>query len=129
MPVVELLYGLCVFWLSLYGLNTLILTAIYLVHRHDAVPEPPPPVGWPIVTVQLPIYNELHTVERLLTTVAGLDYPCDRLEIQVVDDSTDNTRELADLVVERIRQQGIDIAHIVCGRTERALRRGRWQRA
>lgn len=112
MPVFEFLYAVCVLWLSLYGLNTLILTAIYLFHRRDVVPEPPSPAEWPIVTVQLPIYNELHTVERLLTTVARLDYPRDRLEIQALDDSTDNTRELVALVVERIRQQGVDIVHI-----------------
>jgi hypothetical protein len=49
MPVFELLYAVCVLWLSLYGLNTLILTAIYLYHRRDVAPEPPSPAEWPIV--------------------------------------------------------------------------------
>ncbi len=108
----EFLYAVCVFLLGLYGLNALILTGLYLRHRRDAVPEPPPPATWPKVTVQLPVYNELHTVGRLLTMVAGMDYPHDRLEIQVLDDSTDATRELVDRAVERVRQQGIDIVHL-----------------
>jgi len=112
MPVVEFFYVLCGVLLSLYGLNSLMLTGIYLLRRRDISPEPLSPAEWPRVTVQLPIYNELHTAERLLTAVAGLDYPRDRLEIQALDDSTDATRELVTKVVERLRQQGVDIVHI-----------------
>jgi cellulose synthase/poly-beta-1,6-N-acetylglucosamine synthase-like glycosyltransferase len=111
MPAVESLYAICVVLLGLYGLNSLALTYIYLRHRRDMAPEPPPPIEWPRVTVQLPIYNELHTVERLLTTVARLDYPRDRLEIQVLDDSTDATRQFVAQVVHRLQQQGVDIVH------------------
>ena len=85
MSVVEFLYALCVILLSIYGFNNLVLTWLYLRHRHDPIPEPPSPAEWPHVTVQLPIYNELHTVERLVKAAAGLDYPRDRLEIQVTD--------------------------------------------
>jgi hypothetical protein len=67
------------------------------------------------VTVQLPIYNELHTVERLLTAVAALDYPRDRLEIQVLDDSTDVTRQVVADVVNRIRAQGVNMVHVTRG--------------
>jgi cellulose synthase/poly-beta-1,6-N-acetylglucosamine synthase-like glycosyltransferase len=67
---------------------------------------------WPHVTVQLPVYNELHTVERLLAAVAALDYPRDRLQIQVLDDSTDDTRALVARIVERLRQTGMDITHV-----------------
>ena len=112
MPIIEILYAVCAILLGLYGLNNLILTGIYLRHRNDPVPEPPPPADWPLVTVQLPIYNELHTAERLLTTVAALDYPRHRLEIQVLDDSTDATRELVARVVKGLRNQGIDIVHV-----------------
>jgi cellulose synthase/poly-beta-1,6-N-acetylglucosamine synthase-like glycosyltransferase len=112
MPVIESLYLLCAVLLSLYGLNCLILTGIYLRHRRDAATEPPPPAVWPAVTVQLPIYNELHTVERLLTTVASLDYPRERLEIQVLEDSTDETRQLVAQVVDRFREQGVDIVQV-----------------
>ena len=112
MPIIEVLYAVCGFLLSLYGLNCLILTGLYLRSRHRTMAEPPPPAEWPHVTVQLPIYNELHTAERLLTTVAGLDYPRDRLEIQALDDSTDATCALVAQVVERLHQQGVEIVHI-----------------
>jgi cellulose synthase/poly-beta-1,6-N-acetylglucosamine synthase-like glycosyltransferase len=112
MSVIEFLYALCAVSLSLYGLNSLILTWIYLRRRGDTVPEPPPPAEWPHVTVQLPIYNELHTVERLLATVARLNYPRHRMEIQVLDDSTDATRQMVAQAVHSLRRQGIDIVHI-----------------
>ena len=112
MPIIEVLYAVCGVLLSLYGLNCLILTGLYLRSRRNTPAEPPSPAEWPRVTVQLPIYNELHTAERLLITVAGLDYPRDRLEIQALDDSTDSTRTLVAQVVERLHQQGIDIVHV-----------------
>jgi cellulose synthase/poly-beta-1,6-N-acetylglucosamine synthase-like glycosyltransferase len=112
MPIIEILYAVCAILLGTYGLNNLMLTGIYLRHRGEPVPEPPAPEDWPQVTVQLPIYNELHTAERLLTTVAALDYPHDRLEIQVLDDSTDDTRELAAQAVEGLHDQGHDIIHV-----------------
>ena len=63
----------------------------------DNVPGPPP--AWdgplPVVTIQLPIYNELYVVDRLLEATAKIDYPKERLEIQVLDDSTDETTEVA----------------------------------
>jgi len=64
---------------------------------------------WPKVTVQLPIYNERLVVERLIDSVARLDYPGDRLEIQVLDDSIDDTRQRAAAAVARHRARGIDI--------------------
>jgi cellulose synthase/poly-beta-1,6-N-acetylglucosamine synthase-like glycosyltransferase len=118
MLIAEVLYALCVVLPSLYGLNALVLIWLYLRHRHDPRPTPPWPTQWPQVTVQLPIYNELHTVERLLTTAAALDYPRDRLEIQLLDDSTDGTRQVAARTIARLRRQGIDAVHIT--RPERA---------
>jgi cellulose synthase/poly-beta-1,6-N-acetylglucosamine synthase-like glycosyltransferase len=120
--IFELLYTLCAVLLSLYGLNSLLLTALYLWHRRDAGPhhgscavegeagaaEP----EWPHVTVQLPVYNELHTVERLLAAVAALDYPRDRLQVQALDDSNDGTRALVAQAIEHLRQTGIDAAHV-----------------
>jgi cellulose synthase/poly-beta-1,6-N-acetylglucosamine synthase-like glycosyltransferase len=66
----------------------------------------------PYVTVQLPIYNELYVAERLIEAAAALDYPRDRLEIQVLDDSTDETVSLVAGTVGRIQSQGIDIHHL-----------------
>ncbi len=66
----------------------------------------------PVVTVQLPLFNEMYVVERLLAAVAAVDYPRERLEIQVLDDSTDETCEVASRAVERYRREGFDISYI-----------------
>jgi cellulose synthase/poly-beta-1,6-N-acetylglucosamine synthase-like glycosyltransferase len=69
-------------------------------------------VQWPRVTVQLPVYNERYVVERLIDAVCGLDYPRDRLEIQVLDDSTDETAGLARERVANYRAAGIDVHYL-----------------
>src|SRR5262249_3742074 len=66
----------------------------------------------PRITVQLPLFNELYVVERLLESVTALDYPRRLLEIQVLDDSTDETVRIARAAVERYKQQGFDIHYI-----------------
>jgi cellulose synthase/poly-beta-1,6-N-acetylglucosamine synthase-like glycosyltransferase len=67
---------------------------------------------YPVVTVQLPIYNELYVIGRLIDAACAMVYPRDKLEIQVLDDSTDETRELVTAYVERYRKQGFDIKQI-----------------
>lgn len=66
----------------------------------------------PFVTVQLPLFNEMYVVERLVETVAKLEYPRDRFEIQVLDDSTDETVKIAEAVVEKYKKLGFDITYI-----------------
>lgn len=66
----------------------------------------------PFVTVQLPIYNELYVVERLIDAVADFDYPKNRFEIQILDDSTDETVEIIAKKTKEIQAKGIDIQHI-----------------
>ncbi|MDT7542307.1 MAG: hypothetical protein QOE33_2211 [Acidobacteriota bacterium] len=66
----------------------------------------------PLITVQLPLFNEMYVVERLLAAVTAFDYPRDRLEIQVLDDSTDETTALAHATVERYRREGFDIQYV-----------------
>jgi cellulose synthase/poly-beta-1,6-N-acetylglucosamine synthase-like glycosyltransferase len=116
MAIIELVYALCVVLLSIYGFNTLILTWLYLRHRRDGATSlfrrSAQNQISPFVTIQLPVYNELYTVERLLTAVAALDYPRDRLEIQLLDDSTDATRQVAARTVAHLQDRGIDVAHI-----------------
>ncbi|MDT7603284.1 MAG: hypothetical protein QOF61_1281, partial [Acidobacteriota bacterium] len=68
--------------------------------------------GLPRITVQLPLFNELYVVERLLAAVTSFDYPRERLEIQVLDDSTDETVSLARATVESYRREGFDITYI-----------------
>jgi cellulose synthase/poly-beta-1,6-N-acetylglucosamine synthase-like glycosyltransferase len=98
--------------LSLFGFHRWFILRVYYRHRH----REPQPAGrfaeLPGVTVQLPIYNEYHVVERLLEAVGRLDWPRDRLEIQVLDDSTDETRGRARAAVERLQAQGIDARYL-----------------
>jgi len=107
-----MVYGLVAVLLAAYGFNSLIMVLLYLRHRYERQPPPPPLTNAPSVTVQLPIYNELHVVERLIDAVTHLDYPRDRLQIQVLDDSTDETTALAQARVDYYRTQGVDITLI-----------------
>jgi cellulose synthase/poly-beta-1,6-N-acetylglucosamine synthase-like glycosyltransferase len=68
---------------------------------------------FPAVTVQLPIYNELYVAERIINAVANLDYPADLLQIQVLDDSTDETKSIVATAVEAHRNRGVNIVHLV----------------
>jgi cellulose synthase/poly-beta-1,6-N-acetylglucosamine synthase-like glycosyltransferase len=72
----------------------------------------------PVVTVQLPIFNEQFVVERLLEGVCALDWPRDRLEVQLLDDSTDDTVEIAARKVAELRARGFDVKHL--HRTDRS---------
>jgi cellulose synthase/poly-beta-1,6-N-acetylglucosamine synthase-like glycosyltransferase/mono/diheme cytochrome c family protein len=98
--------------LMVYGLNAWIMVALHL--RHRATISPPRRLAEPLptVTVQLPLFNERYVVERLLEAVAALDYPRDRLEIQVLDDSTDETSDIVSAVVTRLRARGFEVAHV-----------------
>jgi cellulose synthase/poly-beta-1,6-N-acetylglucosamine synthase-like glycosyltransferase len=66
----------------------------------------------PLITVQLPLFNEMYVVERLVKAIAEIDYPVDRLQIQVLDDSTDETVKLAEATVEKYRALGFDIEYV-----------------
>jgi cellulose synthase/poly-beta-1,6-N-acetylglucosamine synthase-like glycosyltransferase len=66
----------------------------------------------PFVTIQLPVYNELYVVERLLDAVASLDYPVDKFEIQVLDDSTDETSDIITKKICSLQQKNIPVYHI-----------------
>lgn len=111
MRLLTSVYSALIIVLVLYGYNSLILSLIYWIRR-GRPPAPPPLHDLPLVTVQLPMYNEYHTVERLLAAVTALDYPTDKLEIQVLDDSTDMTAQLAEQLVAQYRARGLNIAHL-----------------
>jgi cellulose synthase/poly-beta-1,6-N-acetylglucosamine synthase-like glycosyltransferase len=105
-------YFLVLFILAAYGMHRYKLLYDYYVHRKN-VPSPPPPVtNWPKVTIQLPIFNERYVIERLVDAVAQFDYPRESLDIQVLDDSTDETRDVARDCVERHAAQGLPITYI-----------------
>lgn len=105
-------YIAAAFVLSFYGSLGLFTLFIYWLHRYDRIPVPPMPNVWPRVTVQLPLYNEQFVVERLIDAAAALDYPLDHLQIQVLDDSTDETTRLAAAKVIHYQQQGLHISLI-----------------
>ncbi|HSP89121.1 MAG TPA: glycosyltransferase [Ignavibacteriaceae bacterium] len=65
-----------------------------------------------LVTIQLPLYNEMYVAERLINSVCEIDYPKDKLEIQVLDDSTDETTNIVHQAVELKKAEGFDIVHI-----------------
>lgn len=107
--------GAYVFSLSilfLFGSHGFVMIFYYFKNRENQ------PVGrtdmdeLPKVTVQLPVYNELYVVERLIDAVCALDYPADRLEIQVLDDSNDETVELVARAVAQKKEKGYDIVQV-----------------
>ncbi len=98
--------------LAAYGLHRYWLVYSYTKFRRNAPGDPPPLAVWPKVTVQLPIFNERYVIERLLDTVASFDYPRELLEIQVLDDSTDETREVARACVERHQALGVNVHYL-----------------
>ena len=104
------IYAGVVIWLSLYSANMLVLTALYwldAIRRWLRPSKPSIPVPeWPPVLVQLPLFNERLVATRLIKAVAQLDYPRDRLHIQVLDDSTDATCDLVDESAAYWRKRG-----------------------
>jgi cellulose synthase/poly-beta-1,6-N-acetylglucosamine synthase-like glycosyltransferase len=105
---VAIVYLLVVGSLFIYGLNFLYLTA--LSWREVKSPQAPVELEeWPVVTIQLPIYNEMYVAERLIDAAAGLDYPNHLLEIQVLDDSTDETTQIVKMAVQRQTKRGLNI--------------------
>src|SRR5512134_1586234 len=98
--------------LSVYGSHRYYMAYLYYRHKY-ALPTPRGRfASLPRVTIQLPVFNEMYVVRRLVDAVARLDYPRDRLQIQVLDDSTDETSEIASACVDRWRAEGLDISYI-----------------
>jgi cellulose synthase/poly-beta-1,6-N-acetylglucosamine synthase-like glycosyltransferase len=98
--------------LSAYGIHRYFIIYLYLKNR-KRVPVPARHFEQlPKVTVQLPIFNEVYVAERLLRSVSELDYPGELLQIQVLDDSTDETREITAACAEELRQRGFNVHRI-----------------
>lgn len=114
---IAIIYLLVVTTLFIYGLNFFYLTWVSIRRKKKQEPLPSPS-PLPPVTVQLPVYNELYVAERLVTAAANLDYPRELLQIQVLDDSTDETSTIIARQVARLQRQGVDIQHL--RRTDRS---------
>jgi cellulose synthase/poly-beta-1,6-N-acetylglucosamine synthase-like glycosyltransferase len=105
-------YFLVLFVLAMYGLHRYWLVYDYFLYSKNVPPPPPPVTRWPRVTIQLPIFNERYVIERLVEAVSRFDYPPELLDVQVLDDSTDETRDVARACVERHVAQGMPIVYI-----------------
>jgi cellulose synthase/poly-beta-1,6-N-acetylglucosamine synthase-like glycosyltransferase len=98
--------------LAVYGWHRYYLIYLYMKHK-DRRPVPAGQFATlPPVTIQLPIYNEMYVADRLIDAVCQLDYPAELLEIQVLDDSSDETRAVAEQAVRRNASRGVDITYI-----------------
>jgi cellulose synthase/poly-beta-1,6-N-acetylglucosamine synthase-like glycosyltransferase len=105
-------YFLVLFVLATYGLHRYWLVYDYYKYRRNIPGPPPQATRWPRVTVQLPIFNERYVIERLVEAVSRFDYPREFLDIQVLDDSTDETQQVASACVARFAAQGLPITYI-----------------
>ena len=106
----SVLYGLIALTICIYGAHRYLLAWLFV--RRDVRRSPQPMAEYselPRVTIQLPMFNERNVVERIITAACSMDYPRDRLQIQVLDDSTDECTELARRCCERFRGEGLDI--------------------
>lgn len=113
--IVLIVYGFCIFMIFCYSLLQLSLAIQYRKHKRNKSTSLPVKTAndWPIVTIQLPIFNERYVAERIIEVVSKQDYPKEKLQIQVLDDSNDETTTLIhDKVIEVKNATGLDISHI-----------------
>lgn len=109
--IVAILFTLSLLYLFLFSIGQIHLTHIYLKKKsHDEIP--PSADFQPHVTIQLPVYNEKYVVERLLDAVVQLDYPREKLEIQILDDSTDETSGIIYQKLAWLEKFEFDIKHL-----------------
>jgi cellulose synthase/poly-beta-1,6-N-acetylglucosamine synthase-like glycosyltransferase len=98
--------------LSIYGVHRYEIIRSYWKHKKDLPSQPPSRFEQlPLVTIQLPIFNERFVVERLLEEVARIDYPYDRLQVQVLDDSTDDTHSFTEALVREYQSVGFPMEY------------------
>ncbi len=110
-PLLTYVYVFCALLLALYTGGQALLLLSYWRSRRQTRPTPAVD-EWPTVAVQLPIYNERYVVHRLLKAVAQLDYPGERLIIQLLDDSTDSTSTIAAHLIAELQATGLRIQHV-----------------
>jgi len=106
---ISILYGIFLCYIFLFSLSQLHLTLIYIKRTKEPSVNPLVLHDFPLVTVQLPIYNEKYVVDRLLDAISKFNYPKEKFEIQILDDSTDETTTLLVRKIEHLRPLGLDI--------------------
>jgi cellulose synthase/poly-beta-1,6-N-acetylglucosamine synthase-like glycosyltransferase len=109
------IYGVCLLLVFFYSILQLSLSIAYVKNKRKKIKEQQPnydPATTPKVTIQLPMYNELYVAERIIETIAKFEYPADKLQIQVLDDSTDETKDVIAKKVAEVAARGINIQHI-----------------
>ncbi|MCE2682438.1 MAG: glycosyltransferase family 2 protein [Cryomorphaceae bacterium] len=109
------IYGLCLVLVFFYSCLQLSLAIAYVRNKKKTNVAPKPvydPATTPKVTIQLPMFNELYVAERIIETIAQFDYPADKLQIQVLDDSTDETKDVIAKKVAEVAARGVNIQHI-----------------
>jgi len=113
---IVVIYSIALLLIFLYAMAQLNLFVNYLKAKKKKDTDPvfdfSNPEEIPFVTIQLPVYNELYVMERLLNNIAALEYPNDKLEIQVLDDSTDESFETTAAHIKKLQASGLDIKQI-----------------
>ena len=113
--VILVIYGLCLLLIFFYSVIQLSLAIAYVKNKKKQQSRVTPPfdlANAPKVTVQLPMYNEMYVAERIIETCAEIDYPRDKFQIQVLDDSTDETKDIIANKCAEVAARGINIQHI-----------------
>ncbi|MBL1281221.1 MAG: glycosyltransferase [Fluviicola sp.] len=113
--VILFFYFACLFLVLFYSILQVTLAITYVKNKKKKEAEIKPvfdPNNTPKVTIQLPMYNELYVADRIIETVANFDYPADKFQIQVLDDSTDETVDVIAKKVAEVAAKGINIQHI-----------------
>lgn len=105
--IVVFAYGMSLLFIFLFSLGQLHLTWHYIKSKKEEQTEIKEPSELPLVAIQLPIFNEKYVVERLIEKVSELDYPKEKLEIQILDDSTDETVEIVKAKVKELEKKGL----------------------
>lgn len=106
------LYVLVLLLIAFYGLHRYLLVLIYFRHRQQTPQTPALPQTWPAVTVQLPMFNEGNVAARIIDAACHLNYPSEQLQIQVVDDSTDTSSQIAQDRCAYWQNRGVDIQYL-----------------
>ena len=111
--VLIIIYSFSLFFIFLYSLSQLYLLRNYLnFQKTKKKLNPPKQIPWeqlPEVTIQLPVFNEVYVMKQLLTNISKLNYPKEKLEIQVLDDSDDESVPLTAALISKIKEKGINI--------------------